>query len=215
MNLSRYNNTYSKKMFYIGLGVESEIITNPSTQFNYKKPRKSAELNRLLQSKVNKMKSILQLNNSLMRSIVEEEELNNDMTYTENILPTSTNNNDLTLNFKNIISNNDIKEDTTLQLIIDSVKKFQTKEKDNSLFNILNMRNNKPYNKDNDKIVIDDNTKQKTYPLLSTLNVPFTSHTISVLLYEIVKLSQQYPKSSLMNITHPQGSFSKVFNVSK
>ena len=40
MNLSIDNNTYSKKMFYIGLGVESEIITNPSTQFNYKKPRK-------------------------------------------------------------------------------------------------------------------------------------------------------------------------------
>ena len=77
------------------------------------------------------------------------------------------------------------------------------------------MRNNKPYNKDNDKIDIDDNMKQNKYPLYSTLNVPFTSHTISVLLYEIVKLSQQFPKSSLMNITHPQGSFSKVFNISK
>ena len=162
------------------------------------------------------MKYILQLKNSLMKSIVEEEELNNDRTYTENVLPTSTNNNDLTLNFiKNIISNNDIKEDTTLELITDSVKKFQTKEKDNSLFNILNMRNNISYNKDSDKIDIDDNTKQNKYPLLSTLNVPFTSHTISVLLYEIVKLSQQFPKSSLMDIIHPQGSFSKVINISK
>ena len=62
---------------------------------------------------------------------------------------------------------------------------------------------------------IDDNTKQKSYPLLSTLNVPFTSHTMSVLLYEIVKLSQQFTKSCLMDIKHPQGSFSKVINVSK
>ena len=50
---------------------------------------------------------------------------------------------------------------------------------------------------------IDNNTKQKNYPLLSTLNVPFTSHTMYVLIYEIVKLSQQFPKSCLMDIEHP------------
>ena len=162
------------------------------------------------------MKSILQLNNSLMKSIGEEEELDNDRSFSQNVLPTSTLDNDLTLNFiKNIILNNDVKEDSTLEMIIDSVKKFQIKEKDNCLFNILNMRNNISFNKDNDKLDIDDNTKQKNYPLLSTLNVPFTSHTMSVLLYEIVKLSQQFPKSCLMDIKHPQGSVSKVINVSK
>ena len=71
-------------------------------------------------------------------------------------------------------------------MIIDSVKKFQIKEEDNCLFNILNMRNNISFNKDNDKLDIDDNTKQKNYPLLSRLSVPFTSRTMSVLLYEIV-----------------------------
>ena len=89
------------------------------------------------------------------------------------------------------------------------------KEKEDSLFNILNMRNNISFNKDNDNLDIDDNTKQKNSPLLSTLNVPFTSHAMSVLLYEIVKLSQQFPKSCLMDIKHLQGSLSKVINVSK
>ena len=59
-----------------------------------------------------------------MKSIVEEE-LSNDRSFSQNVLPTSTINNDLTLNFiKNIILNNDIKEDSTLEIIIDSVKKF-------------------------------------------------------------------------------------------
>ena len=49
------------------------------------------------------------------------------------------------------------------------------------------MRNNISFNKDNDKLDIYDNTTQKNYPLLSTPNVPFTSHIMSVLLYEIVK----------------------------
>ena len=51
------------------------------------------------------------------------------------------------------------------------------------------MRNNISFNKNNNKLNIDNNTKQKKYPLLLTLNVPYTSHTMSVLLYEIIKLS--------------------------
>ena len=56
---------------------------------------------------------------------------------------------------------------------------------------------------------------RKKYHLLSTLNVLFTSLTMSVLLYKIVKLSQQFPKSCLMDIKHPQGSISKIINVAK
>ena len=84
--------------------------------------------------------------------------------FPKNVLPTSTIDNYLTLNFiKNIILNNDIKEDTTLEMIIDSAKKFQIKEKDNCLFNILNIRNNISFNKDNDNLDIDDNIKHNKY----------------------------------------------------
>ena len=63
------------------------------------------------------MKYILQLNNSQMKSIVEEEEFINDMSFPQNVLPTSTIDNSLTLNFiKNLILNNDIEEDTTLEM---------------------------------------------------------------------------------------------------
>ena len=72
------------------------------------------------------MKSILQFNNSLIKSIVEEEEYSNDRSFSQNVSPTSTIDNNLTLNFvKNIILNNDIKEDSSLEMIIDSVKRFQ------------------------------------------------------------------------------------------
>ena len=52
------------------------------------------------------------------------------------------------------------------------------------------MRNDQLFNNVNDDLNIDNMTKQKNYPLFSTLNVPFTSHTMSTLLYDIVKLSQ-------------------------
>ena len=54
-----------------------------------------------------------------------------------------------------------MEEDKTLEMILDSVKKFQIKETNDCLFNILNMRNNISFNKDNDNSDIDDNTKQK------------------------------------------------------
>ena len=65
------------------------------------------------------------------------------------------------------------------------------------------MRNNKQFNNDNDNLNIDDIIKQKNYPFLSTINVPFTFHTMSTLLYEIVKLSQEFPDSCIMKIKHP------------
>ena len=37
MNLSRYNKKYQRYIYFIGLGVEGDIIINPSTQFQYKK----------------------------------------------------------------------------------------------------------------------------------------------------------------------------------
>ena len=81
------------------------------------------------------------------------------------------------------------------------------KEKDDCVFNILHIRNNISFNNDNDKLNIDDITKWKNYPLLLTLNVPFTSHTMPILLYEIVKLSQEFPKSCTIDIKYPQGFF--------
>ena len=62
------------------------------------------------------MKCILQLNNSPINSIVEEEKCSNDILFSQNILLTSKIDNNITLNFiKNIIFNNDIEEDTTLE----------------------------------------------------------------------------------------------------
>ena len=77
------------------------------------------------------------------------------------------------------------------------------KKKEDSLFNISNMRKNKSFNNDNDNLDIDDTKKQKHYSLLSTLNIFFTSHTMSILLYEDIKLSQEFLDSSIMNIKHP------------
>ena len=50
---------------------------------------------------------------------------------------------DLAVNFiKNIISNNIIEEESSLKIIIESVKKNQLKDQKDNLFKILNMRNN-------------------------------------------------------------------------
>ena len=113
------------------------------------------------------MKYIIQLKNSLMNSIVEEEEFRNDILFSQNVLLISKIDNNITLNFiKNRIFNNDIEEDTTLERIICSVKKYPIKEKDECLFNILNMKNYILFNNDNDKLHSGDNTKTETLSII-------------------------------------------------
>ena len=147
---------------------------------------------------------MLQINTPLMNKNVEEKEFSNDISFSTNLFIPTNIDSDIAVNFiKNMIFSNNIKEDTTLKKILEFVETFQMEEKEDSLFILLNMKNIQSFNNNNDNLKIDDMTKQRDYPLLSTLNVPFTSHTMSTLLYEIVKSSQEFPNSSIMNINHP------------
>ena len=92
------------------------------------------------------------------------------------------------------------------------MKKIQMKEMGEKLFKFLDMRSSIKFNDDNNKLKIDKFQKISNYPLLSTLNIPFTCHTMSILLYEIVKLSQHFPKACILDIIHPQGNTFKVIN---
>ena len=77
------------------------------------------------------------------------------------------------------------------------------------------MRNNESFINVGNNFDIGDSTKKQHYNLLSTLNVPFTSHTISKLLYEIKTLSKEFPDSFITKIKYPQGSTSEVINIPK
>ena len=70
-------------------------------------------------------------------------------------------NSDLDFDFlKNIISKNHLEEYYTLKRIIEYVKDFQLKEQKDRLFKILNMRKNQLFHNVNDKLNIDNKTKQ-------------------------------------------------------
>ena len=84
--------------------------------------------------------------------------------------------------------------------------KIQLQEQKDSLVRILIMRNNELFINVSNNLDIDDSTKQQNYPSLSRLNVPFTSHTMSTLLYDIIKLFKEFPNSFITKIKHHQGS---------
>ena len=83
------------------------------------------------------------------------------------------------------------------------MKHIQLKETENKLFKLLDMRNSIKYNDDKDKLKIGNLQQINDYALLSTLNIPFTCHTMSTLFYEIVKLNKHYPKVRIMDICFP------------
>ena len=111
MNISKYK-VYQNNVWYIGLGYNCSFPINPSTQFKHNKIRKCAELNRLLNEKINKIKSILLINNVLKNNNIKEDDFSNDISFSTNeSLPTTTDYS-ITINFiKNVI----IDEDSTIE----------------------------------------------------------------------------------------------------
>ena len=105
---------------------------------------------------------------------------------------------------------NDFEDDSSVKVLIESVNDIQlTKHKDR-LFKLLNKRNNQSFIDVNDKLYIDEGKikiSHLMYHLLLILSLLF--------LYEIVKLSKEFPDSYIMNIKHPEGSESKVINIPK
>ena len=72
------------------------------------------------------MKSIAQINTRFMHSIVEEREFSNDIPCSRNLLITPMLESYLAVNYiKNIIPNNNIKDDSTLKRTIESIKTIQ------------------------------------------------------------------------------------------
>ena len=162
------------------------------------------------------MKSILRINTQLLNNNVEEQELINDNACSKKYTVSSTLYSDHIVNvLKMVLSKNDVEYDSSLKVIIKSVKNLQLLEHKERLFKLSNMRNKQSFNNINDKLNIDDKIKNDCYPLLSTLNVLFTSHVISFLLYDIVTLFEEFSDSHIMNIKHLQGGETKVINIPK
>ena len=81
------------------------------------------------------------------------------------------------------MSKNDLEYESSSKVIIESVKDIQLMKHEDRLLKVLNVRNSQSFNNINDKLNIDDKTKNQNYSLVLTLNVPFPSHIISMLLY--------------------------------
>ena len=80
---------------------------------------------------------------------------------------------------------------------------------------ILNLIINDSFNVKYHTMKIDDNTKCVSYPLLSSLNISLITHVMSALLYDIVKLSEWFPDSSILNIKHHYGTYYTRINIHK
>ena len=78
-----------------------------------------------MNEKVYKIKSIVRINTLLMNSVVEKKEYRNVNPFPRNLLLVSILESDLSVNvIKNILSNHNIEEESTLKRIIESVTKI-------------------------------------------------------------------------------------------
>ena len=108
------NNVYQKNNYFIGLDHDCDTTITPLSRSTTKKGT-FCEIVRLLNEKVCKMKSIAQINTRFMHSIVEERKFSNNIPCSRNLLITPMLESYLAVNsIKNIIPNNNIKDESTL-----------------------------------------------------------------------------------------------------
>ena len=65
------------------------------------------------------------------------------------------------------------------------------------------------------KFQIDDSIIKEKYPLLHFLHIPFISHMMPTILYEIIKLSEQFPNINIVSLKHWRGVESIVIHIPK
>jgi hypothetical protein len=110
------------------------------------------------------------------------------------------------------------KEETTKVIIAPIVELIQNAEKDTQqyLFNIVNKsRYESTENDENDvrSELIVEKEKMKIAPLLTQFGIPIHSKVLSVCLKEIVSISKQFPKESIMKYTNWMGKETQVVQI--
>ena len=116
-------------------------------------------IEKILKEESYKKKSILRINTQLLNNNVEEQELINDNACSKKYTVSSTLYSDHIVNvLKMVLSKNDVEDDSSLKVIIESVKNLQLLEHKEKLFELSNMRNKQSFNNINDKLNIDDKT---------------------------------------------------------
>ena len=102
------------------------------------------------------------INNVLKNSYIEENDFINNISFTANESLPKTTDISITINFiKNILLHNDIEEDSTIERIIEYVKRIQLNQMEEKIFKLLDMRDSIKFNDDKDKLKIDDLQKNQ------------------------------------------------------
>ena len=99
--------------------------------------------------------------------------------------------------------------------LIKYVKETQITDCYNGIIKLINVNIEDSSNVQYQKLHIDDSMLKEKYPLLYSLKIQFISHVMSTILYEIIKLSKQFPNRNLLSIKHWRGTESTVINISR
>ena len=99
--------------------------------------------------------------------------------------------------------------------LIKHVKETQLTDSYNRIVKLKNMNTEGSSNVQYQKLQIDDSMLKEKHPLLHSLRIPFIPHIISTILYEIIKLLEQFPNINILSIKHWRSTESTVINITK
>ena len=139
-NVTRFN-SYNPKMYYIGIGSERDYKLTPSSQFsNNSCPRKSSSLSNFIKKKCNRMKMLLNINVILRDEGIDIPTTKNNRVSSRQSSICKIDDDDNTFRFvKDFISRSGFGNDSSIEVLIKSIKEMQINDCNKRLLNLINM----------------------------------------------------------------------------
>jgi len=210
-------NSYNTKMYYIGIGSERDYKLTPSSQFsNNSCPRKSSSLSNFIKKKCNRMKMLLNINVILRDEGIDIPTTKNNRVSSRQSSICKIDDDDNTFRFvKDLISRSGFGNDSSIMVLIKSIKEMQINDCNKRLLNLINMNVEGSSNVSYERLPVEETELKNKYPMLHYLHIPLIPNVVSTILQEIFKLSEQFPKNNLLSIKSFCGTDSTLINIPK
>ena len=116
---------------------------------------------------------------------------------------------------KDLVERKYFEDNTSISNLIKYVKESQIRDCYKRIINLINMNVENSSNVQYQKLQIEDTILKEKYSILDSLRISLIPNVMSIILHEIFKYFEQFPKTNILSINNFCGTESTVISIPK
>ena len=162
------------------------------------------------------MKMLLKINIMLQDDLVDTPKIINNKVSSNKSSNSKTYDDVNTFGFvKDLVERKYFEDNTSISNLIKYVKESQIRDFYKRIINLINMNVENSSNVQYQKLQIEDTILKEKYSILDSLRIPLIPNVMSIILHEIFKYFEQFPKTNILSINNFCGTESTVISIPK